>query len=63
MRELDALESSLRPERRLDRLERGIGLGAVGAAGLRHVGPAAAALAAQRLGALADQIDGVEARR
>ena len=50
------------PERRLDRLERGIGLGAVRAAGLRHVGPAAAALAAERLGALAHQIDGVEAR-
>ena len=50
------------PERRLDRLERRVGLGAVGPAGLRHVGPAAAALAAERLGALAHQIDGVEAR-
>src|SRR5205814_10249633 len=36
-------------------------LGAVGAAGLRHVRPTAAALAAQRFGALADEIDGVEA--
>ena len=43
-------------------VERGLGLGAVRAAGLRHVGPAAAALAAERLGALAHQIDRVEAR-
>ena len=38
-------------------------LAAVGTAGLRHVGPAAAALAAERLGALAHQVDRVEARR
>ena len=50
------------PSARLDRRERGLGLGAVGAAGLRHVGPAAAALAAERLGALAHEIDGGEAR-
>ena len=43
-------------------VERRVGLAAVRAAGLRHVGPAAAALAAERLGALAHQIDGVEAR-
>ena len=36
--------------RLLDRRERRVGLGAVGAAGLRHVGPPAAALAAERLG-------------
>ena len=50
-------------ERRLDRLERGVGLGAVRAAGLRHVGPAAAALAAEHFGAFAHQIDRVETRR
>ena len=60
---LRAVRKPLPAERRLDRRERGVGLGAVGAAGLRHVGPAAAALAAERLGALAHQIDGGEARR
>src|SRR5205814_1862359 len=39
-----------------------VGLGAVGPAGLRHVGPAAAALAAERLGTLAHQFDRIEAR-
>src|SRR6185437_16667800 len=38
-------------------------LGAIGTAGLRHVRPAAAAFAAERLGALAHQIDRAEARR
>ena len=41
---------SRRRERRFDGGERGLGLRAVGAAGLRHVGAAAAALAAERLG-------------
>ena len=54
---------SLNPtERRFDRLQRGLGLGAVRTAGLRHVGAAAAAFAAERLGALLDQIDRVETR-
>src|SRR6185436_16505271 len=48
-------------ERGLDRLQCVIGFRAVGPAGLGHVGPPAAALAAQRLGALANEIDGVEA--
>jgi hypothetical protein len=34
--------------RLFDRRQRGIGLAAIGTAGLRHVGPAAAALAAER---------------
>jgi len=34
--------------RPFDRRQRGIGLAAIGTAGLRHVGPAAAALAAER---------------
>src|SRR5215218_11522363 len=59
--ETRALERSLRPERGLDRLQCGIGFRAVGSAGLGHVGPPAAALAAQRLGALANEIDRVEA--
>src|SRR5258708_7407059 len=42
--------------------QRRVGLGSVGAAGLRHVGPAAAALAAERLGCHAYQIDRVVAR-
>ena len=40
-----------RRQRRFDRGERRVGLGAVGTAGLRHVRPAAAALAAERFGA------------
>src|SRR5712671_1837493 len=48
-------------DRRRDRVERGLCLGAVGAAGLSHVGPTPATLAAQRLGAAAHQIDRVEA--
>ena len=51
-----------RGHRSRDRLQRGVGLGAIGAAGLRHVGTAAAALAAERLGGDAHQIDRVEAR-
>ncbi len=56
--------SSLRSsaERGRDRGQRGVGLGAVRPAGLRHVGPAAAALAAQHLGGLAHQIDRGEPR-
>ena len=50
-------------DRVLDGGERGRCLRGVGAARLRHVGAAAAALAAQRLGAEAHEIDGVEARR
>ena len=47
---------------RLDRGKRSISLGAIGAAGLRHVGPSAAAFAAERLGAFAHKIDGVVSR-
>src|SRR5512143_2424531 len=57
-----ACASSAR-HRLLDRRQRRLGLGAIGSAGLRHVGPAAAALAAERLGTLAHQFDRVEARR
>src|SRR5258707_9266331 len=46
----------------LDRLKRRLGFGAIGAAGLRHVGFPAAALAAQDLGGPAHQIDGREPR-
>src|ERR1700728_2178038 len=45
----------------LDRFERGAGLRSIRAASLRHIGPAAAAFAAQHLGGFADQLDGVEA--
>ena len=45
-----------------DRGERRIGLRAIGTAGLRHVGPPAAALAAERLGGDPHQIDRIEAR-
>src|SRR6476620_313161 len=45
-----------------DRRQRRVSLGAVGPTGLRHVGPAAAALAAERLGALAHQLHRVETR-
>jgi hypothetical protein len=42
-------DKGLNPRHRLfDRGKRRIGLGAIGTAGLRHVGPAAAALAAER---------------
>jgi hypothetical protein len=42
--------AKLRAGHRLfDRRQRGIGLAAIGAAGLRHVGPAAATFAAERL--------------
>ena len=44
-------------DRRGDRIERSTRLGAIGTAGLRHVGLAAAALAAERFGRLAHQID------
>src|SRR5690348_5237597 len=50
----------LRSERGLDRLERSVGLGAVGAAALGHVRLAAAALATKDFHALADQVDSVE---
>src|SRR5437764_8181344 len=49
--------------RLLDRRQRRVRLGAIRPAGLRHVGPAAAALAAERFGTLAHQFDRVEARR
>src|SRR5262249_61147347 len=49
-----------RPERGLNGGQCGACLRAIGTAGLRHIGPPAAALAAQRLGALADEIDCVE---
>jgi len=47
-------------ERRRHLIEGGLGLRSVGAAGLRHVGPAAAALAAERGGPAPHQLDGVE---
>src|SRR5580704_5252472 len=47
----------------LDGGERGLGLGAVRAAGLRHVGAAAAALAAEHLGAAPNKINGAEPLR
>src|SRR5262249_10311677 len=50
-------------ERAFDRFERRLGLGAVGSAGLRHIRAPAATFAAERLGALAHQVDGGEARR
>src|SRR5687768_12648717 len=43
-----------------DRGERGIRLRAVGPAGLRHVGAPAPALAAERLGPFADEIDRIQ---
>src|SRR5262245_7725039 len=48
--------------RLLDCRQRGIRLGAIWPAGLRHVGTAAAALAAEDLGALAHQLDRIEPR-
>ncbi len=54
----EALEAVLAREAGFDGFERVAGLGAVGAAGLRHVGTSAAALAAERLGARLDEIDG-----
>src|SRR5262249_15608904 len=48
-------------QRRGDGVERRLRLAAVRAAGLRHVGAAAAALAAERLRAPAHQLDRVEA--
>ena len=45
-----------------DRLERLLGALAVGAAGLRQVGSAAATLAAEHFGADADQLDGIVGR-
>ena len=58
------LSRNSRPRRdgALDRCERGFGAAGIGAAGLRHVGPAAAALAAQASAPSAHQIDRVEAR-
>jgi hypothetical protein len=59
---LRAYECTRRPvcasraaHRLLDRRQRRVGLGAVGPARLRHVGPPAAALAAERFRALAHQ--------
>src|SRR3954468_1683642 len=54
---------SRRRERRFDGGERGLRLRAVGTAGLRHVAAAAAALAAELLGAGAHEADGVDRRR
>ena len=52
------------PRHRLfDRGQRSVRLGPIGTAGLRHVWPTAAALAAERFGALAHQLDRVESRR
>src|SRR5262249_58582007 len=48
-------------ERCRDRIERGLRLGAVRAAGLSQVGTAAAAFAAERFGAAAHQVNGIEA--
>ena len=59
MRALEA--GALSAERGFDGRERGVSLRSVGTTGLRHVRPPAAAFAAERLGALAHQIDGVEA--
>src|SRR6478735_378895 len=53
--------SRVSAERGRHGLERSLGLGAIGAAGLGHVGPAATALAAQRLGRHAHQLDSREA--
>src|SRR4051812_44331988 len=47
--EIGALLTSLLRQRGLDGLQRVVGLAAVGASGLRHVGTAAAAFAAERL--------------
>ncbi len=51
-----------RGHRSRDRIQRRVGLGAIGTAGLRHVGPPTAALAAERLGGHAHQVDRIEAR-
>src|SRR5271169_4839327 len=48
-------------ECRFNRRQRGIRLRGVGTTGLRHIGPAAAAFAAKRLGAFAHQVDSIEA--
>src|SRR6266849_2773136 len=58
-----AAPSGLRVDRkhRGDGIERGLGLGAVGPAGLSHIGPAAPALAAERFRAFAHQLDRVVA--
>ena len=49
-------------QRRFDRRQRGFGLGAVGTAGLRHIGTTAAALAAERRRGDAHEIDRAMAR-
>src|SRR6516162_11868296 len=49
-------------QRRLDRCDRGLCFRAVRAAGLRHVRPAATALAAERFRAPASKIDRVKPR-
>src|SRR5215475_398738 len=57
-----ALRGLSRGHRGRDRIQRRAGLRAIGAPSLRHVGPPAATLAAERLGGDAHQIDCVEAR-
>src|SRR5262249_3104922 len=49
-------------KRRRDGGKRGICLGAVRPAGLRHVGPAAATFAAEHFSCFAHEIDGIKAR-
>src|SRR3954454_19843845 len=56
------LTAQLGPQRGFHGLQRGLRLGAVGAAGLRHIGLAAAAFPAERLGRLADEVHGRKAR-
>ncbi len=51
-----------RAERRLDGSQRGFRLRSIGTTGLRHIRPAAAAFAAERLGALAGKVDSIETR-
>jgi hypothetical protein len=58
----DKRQPSPRCDRPADGLERLLGAGAVGTAGLGHVGPAAATLAAKRLGGGAHQVHRIEAR-
>ena len=49
-------------KRRHDGGERGVRLGAVRPASLRHVGPAAATFAAEHIRGFADEIDGIKSR-
>src|SRR6185312_4883360 len=59
---MNTVAHGLAAQRRLDRFERRVRLAAIGSARLRHVGTAAAALAAERLRTLLHEIDGVETR-